>query len=268
MSWFSSLKEKSVKLAQLYKNELSEFMSNLNEDVTKIIGKPEDSSEQNLKDIEIHVEIEENKPDPDPDNYQVLLDFLQPYLTNEITKEELEGKVLTILGNFDDFLHNDPSTLISSSRKDFTNFEEFYDQCNLSDQIYEKIRKCDPKLEKLLENDDIQNKEHTRRSVIRFLYTLVYLFEPKPLPTLPERLEKQPEEEMAVPVVADTENIGDALERKSEFSDQFVVIEDGSSSSHRSSETEKLERVSQRDGNNLSDTDDWQIEEKVIEFQN
>jgi len=101
MSWFSSLKEKvtklftlsyslkSLKIAQLYKNELSEFMTNLNEDVGKLIGKPENSLEQTPEGTQSEcrkdpcgpvVELDINTPNP-----MSLLEILQQYIPQTLT---------------------------------------------------------------------------------------------------------------------------------------------------------------------------------------
>jgi len=277
MSWFSSLKEKSLKIAQLYKNELSEFMTNLNEDVGKLMGKSENSFEEQDQSTDTEsrkescgsiMELAINTPNPTS-----LLEILQQYITKTITNDELKAKASIILLNPEDYLQSDPITLLLPQRSDFTCFQEFIIQDQLSTETCKGILNTNTDLFMLLNNIEIQNiskEESTKLLLSRFLYALIYLVEHSHKSQSPE---KENVEELSFDQGAAIDNQGDALEQKSQTSEQFVVIEDGSSSSHHSNDTEKVESTGQRDNNNLSErseSEEWQIEEKAfsIEFYN
>ena len=75
-----------MQIAQLYKNELSEFITNLNEDVGMMIGKTENSNEQQRKSPRNSSTTDEVEFGADlPIKTTTLLDILQPYLNQAIT---------------------------------------------------------------------------------------------------------------------------------------------------------------------------------------
>jgi len=270
MSWLSTLKEKSKQIAQLYKNELSEFITNLNEDVGVMIGKTENEGEQQRKSPRNSstTDIVESGADSAVKT-TTLLDILQPYLNQAITNEELKIKIDSVSNNQAKYIQKDPMSLEMLYRNDFRNFEDFMYQCDFDDKVCKEIFNSDPNLQLLLDTVDVKGaseEENMKRLLARIVYSIIYLIEGKSQEKFALELEKNESgsnKGSNSNVVADS--VGDASEIKSQVSDQFVVVEDGSSSSHRSSnDTEKIESVSQRDANNLSETDEWQVEDKVF----
>jgi len=76
----------SIQIAQLYKNELNEFITNLNEDVGMMIGKTENQNEEQRKSPRNSSTSEEAERGADlPVKTTSLVDILQPYLNQTIT---------------------------------------------------------------------------------------------------------------------------------------------------------------------------------------
>lgn len=273
MSWFSSLKEKSFKLAQIYKNELSEFVSNLNEDMGTLIGKTENSPEKG-KQIEIFEvdtpgstgealeEVEDLSPNSNP-----LLEILRNYISRDLTEIELNEKIAIVLSNLDMFLQFDPVSFTVPHRSDFTCFEDFSEQKSLDSGYNQRLLASIP-ISSILNVEDfevpgVSTEQTTKVLFCRLIYSLVYLIEVTPFLNLPP-LQKN-EAELPSADEASLDNLNNVGDKKSETSEQFVVVEDGSSCSHRSSqETEKIESVGQRDNSHLSESDDWQLEDKAL----
>jgi len=258
----------SIQIAQLYKNELNEFITNLNEDVGMMIGKTENQNEEQRKSPRNSSTSEEAERGADlPVKTTSLVDILQPYLNQTITNEELKLKIDFVSNNQAKYIQLDPTSLEMPNRNDFKSFEDFMNQCNFSDKICKEIFNSDPNLQLLLDTVDVKGaseEENMKRLLARILYSIIFLIEGKAQEKFSLDLDKNESNKGSNGVKSDS--VGDALEIKSQMSDQFVVVEDGSSSSHRSSsnDTEKIENVSQRDVNNLSETDEWQVEEKAF----
>jgi len=182
-------------------------------------------------------------------------------------------KVSIILSNPEEYLRTDPIHLLLSNRDDFTCFQEFIKQGNISEETLQGVLNSNDELLLILNNIEIQNipkEESIKLLLSRFLYALIYLIETSPSQDNTQSPQKEQKEEVPVEQGAAVDSQGDALEKKSQTSEQFIVVEDGSSSSHHSNEIEKVESVGQRDTNNLSESDEWQVEEKAfsIEFSN
>ena len=275
MSWFSSLKEKSLKLAQIYKNEFSEFVSNLNEDMGTLIGKSENSPEKG-KQLEI---IEADTPgsigetlEEDEDfntNPNPLLEILRNYISRDLTEIELNEKIAIVLSNLDKFLQFDPVNFTVPHRSDFTCFEDFSEQKSLDSGYNQRLLGSIP-ISSILNVEDFEvqgaSMEQTTKVLFyRLIYSLIYLIEVTPFLNLPPLQQKNEAELLPSADEAALDNLNNVGDKKSETSEQFVMVEDGSSCSHRSShETEKIESVGQRDNSHLSESDDWQVEDKAL----
>jgi len=266
MSWFSSIKEKSLKIAHLYKSELSEFVTNLQEDIGKLMEKENDST-QDTKETPLDQSDEVSGSGIElpifTSKTTFLLEILKIFLTQAPTIDELNVKISTILSNPDEYIYNDPTNLMIPHRIDFTCFQDFQKQELLTPELFQGILNSNSKLSVFVENflvEDVSKEDSIKILLSRFLYCLIYFLEDIPG-------EKDPKD-VATTIVSDAigiDNSGDASEKKSETSEQYVVVEDGSSSSHH--EVEKIESTGQRDMNNLSESDEWQIEDKPFSVE-
>jgi len=252
MNWLSSLKEKSTQIVQLYKTELSDFVSNLNEDVTSIMKKEEEEEGAEKANTEEGIELnnsEATKEQEKQQRYAILREVLEIFLGKRASDPaELEHKFNLILATPEKYLKRDPLNLVMMERKDFTNFLVFYNQNKNKEELVTKILTFEPTLPQVLVTDEYkggEKKDSVNRFILRFIYSMIYLLETDVSSPLKPRGSAIPEKKAEVKTEAIKEESEKLLEEEEKPVEK--AAEEGKEAADKS-ENKENEPVVQQEG--------------------
>ncbi|EAS06962.2 hypothetical protein TTHERM_00977650 (macronuclear) [Tetrahymena thermophila SB210] len=265
LGWFNTIKEKSKEVVQLYKNELSNMVYQLDDDIktlkTNIKNNKEEQSEKQVEQEMSCIKSEE-KLNNDQEILQQkrnavvsLLILLKEYensiQNNEDNIEFLNEQIEFIENSLQSYFAKDPKQLIMIERDDFTNFHVFEDTANIQQQI-----------QKLAQTGAIKNLPADTQIQKRVLYFLIYQLHEKIQYSIEQQQQSLNDVKQQINNQA---QIGEQEESNQQFlnEDPNIISQDSIEEQEEGSNTKIQKRKSSQQKSN-QDEDNWEIDEKMI----
>ncbi|KAL4476560.1 hypothetical protein ABPG74_010293 [Tetrahymena malaccensis] len=266
LGWFNSIKEKSKEVVQLYKNEISNMVYQLDDDIKTLKTNIKNNKEEQQQEKQVEQEMSSIKSDEKLSSEQEklqqkrnavvnLLNLLTEYESsiqnNEENIEFLNEQIEFIENSLQSYFAKDPKQLIMIERDDFTNFHVFEDTANIQQQI-----------QKLSQTGAIRNLPIDTQIQKRVLYFLIYQFHEK----IQYSVEQQ--QQSLNDVKQQTSNQVQISEQEADNQqflneDPNIISQDLIEEQEEGSNTKIQKRKSSQQNSN-KDEDNWEIDDNMI----
>ncbi|KAL4469823.1 hypothetical protein ABPG72_013566 [Tetrahymena utriculariae] len=265
LGWFNSIKEKSKEVVQLYKNEISNMVYQLEDDIKTLkTNMKNNKEEQQEKQVEQEMsiiqsdeklnseqEILQQKRNAVVNLLNLLTEYESSIQNNQDNIKFLNEQIEFIENSLQSYFTKDPKQLIMIERDDFTNFHVFEDTANIQQQI-----------QKLAQTGAIKNLPTDTQIQKRVLYFLIYQLHEK----IQYSIEQQQQSHSDLKQQTYNQvQISEQQDGNQQFlnEDPNIISQDSIEEQEEGSNTKIQKRKSSQQKSN-QDEDNWEIDENMI----